>query len=368
MSRKMHIIPSLTMSLVLMTCVITKANDNSNNTNILINENVTAKSHTDGVTTLTNIEATTNENTTTNTYDTFAPKTYVKGISDTKTGIKITWKKVNVSKYKIYRSKKKSKGYKPVKTIKSKKTTSYTDKSIKSNTTYYYKIKTYSPNTNTSVSKPVKYKTSYKKLKINFNKQLKKLITNNVNKHYPCNVLVKKYVESSGTKVKTSKEVTNFKLQGSPTANSWKNGYAKVSYNYSLKQSTYKKSGKVKSTTYPVKSSGLTHTAVTSTNDIDSLDAGDIIAYSKGGRATHVAVYIGRFDSKSDLVEYLNTEVGIKCSKNTSWIKSWNGNCKHWVIQGGMGNGNQVYICNNANTTTTGSGASTISHSISLLK
>ena len=300
--------------------------------------------------------------------DTSAPKTYVKGISDTKTGIKITWKKVNVSKYKIYRSKKKSKGYKPVKTIKSKKPTSYTDKSIKSNTTYYYKIKTYSPNTNTSVSKPVKYKTSYKKLKINFNKQLKKLITNNVNKHYPCNVLVKKYVESSGTKVKTSKEVTNFKLQGSPTANSWKNGYAKVSYNYSLKQSTYKKSGKVKSTTYPVKSSGLTDTAVTSTNDIDSLDAGDIIAYSKGGRATHVAVYIGRFDSKSDLVEYLNTEVGIKCSKNTSWIKSWNGNCKHWVIQGGMGNGNQVYICNNANTTTTGSGASTISHSISLLK
>ena len=88
MSRKMHIIPSLTMSLVLMTCVITKANDNSNNTNILINENVTATSHTDGVTTLTNIEATTNENTTTNTYDTSAPKTYVKGISDTKTGIK----------------------------------------------------------------------------------------------------------------------------------------------------------------------------------------------------------------------------------------------------------------------------------------
>ena len=260
---------------------------------------------------------------------------------------------------KFTEAKKKSKGYKPVKTIKSKKTTSYTDKSIKSNTTYYYKIKTYSPNTNTSVSKPVKYKTSYKKLKINFNKQLKKLITNNVNKHYPCNVLVKKYVESSGTKVKTSKEVTNFKLQGSPTANSWKNGYAKVSYNYSLKQSTYKKSGKVKSTTYPVKSSGLTDTAVTSTNDIDSLDAGDIIAYSKGGRATHVAVYIGRFDSKSDLVEYLNTEVGIK---------SWNGNCKHWVIQGGMGNGNQIYICNNANTTTTGSGASTISHSISLLK
>ena len=38
------------------------------------------------------------------------------------------------------------------------------------------------------------------------------------------------------------------------------------------------------------------------------------------------------------------------------------------VIQGGMGNGNQIYICNNANTTTTGSGASTISHSISLLK
>ena len=42
MSRKIHIIPSLTMSLVLMTCVITKANDNSNNTNILINENATA--------------------------------------------------------------------------------------------------------------------------------------------------------------------------------------------------------------------------------------------------------------------------------------------------------------------------------------
>ena len=82
MSRKMHIIPSLTMSLVLMTCVITKANDNSNNTNILINENVTATSHTDGVTTLTNIEATTNENTTTTLFsfhpDKFPHPVYVR--------------------------------------------------------------------------------------------------------------------------------------------------------------------------------------------------------------------------------------------------------------------------------------------------
>lgn len=99
---------------------------------------------------------------------------------------------------------------------------------------------------------------------------------------------------------------------------------------------------------------------------MENLKAGDIITYSRGGRATHVAIYIGKFDSKADLIKYLNDEVGIKCNQYTSWIKSWNGSCKHWVIQGGMGHNNQIYICNNANVTTTASSASRLSHKISI--
>lgn len=57
---------------------------------------------------------------------------------------KLTWKKVSgATGYEIYRSTKKSKGFKKIKTISKVKTVSYTDKKIKANKYYYYKIRCY---------------------------------------------------------------------------------------------------------------------------------------------------------------------------------------------------------------------------------
>lgn len=69
-------------------------------------------------------------------------KVTVKKLSSKK--VKISWKKVsNCTGYIIYRSTKKSSGYKKIKTITSKSKVSYTDKSVKKGKTYYYKIRTY---------------------------------------------------------------------------------------------------------------------------------------------------------------------------------------------------------------------------------
>lgn len=57
---------------------------------------------------------------------------------------KITWKKTSdVVGYKVYRSTKKNKGYKLIKTIGKASTTSYTDKKAKKNKVYYYRVKAY---------------------------------------------------------------------------------------------------------------------------------------------------------------------------------------------------------------------------------
>lgn len=57
--------------------------------------------------------------------------------------IKVSWNKLNgVSGYRIYRSTKKSSGYKYLKQL-SAKTTSYTNKKLKSGKTYYYKVRAY---------------------------------------------------------------------------------------------------------------------------------------------------------------------------------------------------------------------------------
>lgn len=54
---------------------------------------------------------------------------------------KISWKKVrSAKKYIVYRSTKKSSGYKAVKTIKKNSTVSYTDKKLTCGKTYYYKV------------------------------------------------------------------------------------------------------------------------------------------------------------------------------------------------------------------------------------
>jgi fibronectin type 3 domain-containing protein len=71
------------------------------------------------------------------------PKTYISCIEEQTKGIKISWKKKNVTGYKIYRSTQSNRGFKRVKTISKNTITSWTDKKAKASTTYYYKIKCY---------------------------------------------------------------------------------------------------------------------------------------------------------------------------------------------------------------------------------
>lgn len=62
----------------------------------------------------------------------------------TSSSIKVSWNKLNgVSGYRIYRSTKKSSGYKYLKQLSSK-TTSYTNKKLSSGKTYYYKVRAFS--------------------------------------------------------------------------------------------------------------------------------------------------------------------------------------------------------------------------------
>lgn len=58
--------------------------------------------------------------------------------------VKLSWKKVNgASGYKVYRATKKNGKYTLVKTIKNIKTVKFTDKKVKKNKTYYYKVSAY---------------------------------------------------------------------------------------------------------------------------------------------------------------------------------------------------------------------------------
>lgn len=88
-----------------------------------------------------------------------AGKVKITSYKKTKRTIKLKWKKLStpVSGYMIYRSTRKSSGYKKIKTVSSK-TSSYTNKRLKRGKTYYYKIRPY---------RTVKYsyKTSKKKTK-----------------------------------------------------------------------------------------------------------------------------------------------------------------------------------------------------------
>ncbi len=59
------------------------------------------------------------------------------------TEVTISWNKVSASGYYIYRSTNKDSGYKKIATIKKGKTVSYTNKKLKQNTTYYYKVQAY---------------------------------------------------------------------------------------------------------------------------------------------------------------------------------------------------------------------------------
>ena len=61
--------------------------------------------------------------------------------STSATSVKLKWKKNKAAKkFTIYRSTKKNKGFKAVKTVK-KSTLTYTDKKLTCGKTYYYKVK-----------------------------------------------------------------------------------------------------------------------------------------------------------------------------------------------------------------------------------
>ena len=71
-------------------------------------------------------------------------KIKTKTSSRTTSSVKVSWNKLNgVSGYRIYRSAKRSSGYKYLKQLSSK-TTSYTNKKLSSGKTYYYKVRAYS--------------------------------------------------------------------------------------------------------------------------------------------------------------------------------------------------------------------------------
>ena len=64
-------------------------------------------------------------------------------VSSNAAALKVSWKKVNDAYgYRVKRSTSKNGTYKVIKTVNSKNTITYTDKSVKTGTTYYYKIET----------------------------------------------------------------------------------------------------------------------------------------------------------------------------------------------------------------------------------
>lgn len=70
--------------------------------------------------------------------------TRVKAKKTSKTSIRVSWKKVSKANgYKVYRATSQTGKYKNVKTIKKGSTTKYTNKKLKKNKTYYYKVRAY---------------------------------------------------------------------------------------------------------------------------------------------------------------------------------------------------------------------------------
>ncbi|MCQ4635331.1 Ig-like domain-containing protein [Anaerovorax odorimutans] len=70
--------------------------------------------------------------------------TKVKAKKASKTSIKVSWKKVSKANgYKVYRATSQKGKYKAVKTITKGSTTKYTNKKLKKNKTYYYKVRAY---------------------------------------------------------------------------------------------------------------------------------------------------------------------------------------------------------------------------------
>lgn len=67
----------------------------------------------------------------------------VKFVSSKTNYVKLSWDKVGVTGYEVYRSTKEASGFKKVATITKSKTVTYKNKGLKANTKYYYKIRAY---------------------------------------------------------------------------------------------------------------------------------------------------------------------------------------------------------------------------------
>lgn len=190
--------------------------------------------------------------------------TNVKATINSHSSVRISWKKQNVAGYKIYRSTKKSSGYKCVKTTSS---TSWTDKGLKTNKTYYYKIKAYSK----------------------FGKKTKK------SSKYSAVVKAKPYIDTPGS-VKVS-------VAGNRSLKiSWnKSKYAKSYqiYRATSKNGKYKKIKTTSSTSYT--NSGLT-TGKTYYYKVR--------AYNKVGKKTYYSCYSSKKSGKT----YIGAASSVKAS------------------------------------------------------
>lgn len=95
--------------------------------------------------------------------------TTLKAVSNSYNSVKLSWSKVKgtekdgyVTGYEIYRSKEKNGTYKKVAVVKGGTKTSYTDKSLKTGTKYYYRIKAYCSVNKTNVYSSFSSKVSVK--------------------------------------------------------------------------------------------------------------------------------------------------------------------------------------------------------------
>lgn len=83
----------------------------------------------------------------------------------------------------------------------------------------------------------------------------------------------------------------------------------------------------------------------------DALKPGDIIVYYTGSEPTHVGIYFGKYESAAELKKYLR-KLGISAAACEAYVHDWgtdSGNRpQYWILQGGMGSSNQVYISNSA--------------------
>lgn len=132
------------------TAILTPSNDvysftSTSNTNYTIAVQTTAGSRYSSIISVSGLESASVNNEDPATSEMKKSKVNVSSAnSKTKKTVYLKWKKNKYADgYKVYRSTKKKKGYKCIATLKGKKKVSYTDKNVKSNKVYYYKVRAY---------------------------------------------------------------------------------------------------------------------------------------------------------------------------------------------------------------------------------